>query len=250
MYIYYKKSLYYCITLVWIASPFHDTCSSHQQIALDTTLEWYSQFLEMACWRWASPFKSLQFKSFAVTVHRDWKVVCSYMFSEMVKQASPKLWWDERCWDETMVDGNALTFLVYPQSKIAELCNEEHVAYWTKSPSVAKWYRLADVTCLQVWAAGILFLPFLSSLKHEAWIHYKLLSPNICVRFRTGCGNNCRKIIRNLWLPVHEIRSIFCYSLAKSKKRTALKNILFTLGLHCNFVFSFWHFILCFLFFV
>lgn len=95
---------------------------------------------------------------------------------KLTEMASPKVCWDEKYWDETGLDGKALTFLVYPQSKVAELDNEEPVACWTVNPSVVKWHRRVDVTCLQALSSRN-FLPFLGSLKNENSIHCKLLVP-------------------------------------------------------------------------
>lgn len=78
---------------------------------------------------------------------------------ELAEMASPKVCWDKKCWHETGLDGKALTFLVYPQPKVAELGNEEPVAYWTVNPSVVKRHRRVDVTCLQALSSRNCFFP-------------------------------------------------------------------------------------------
>lgn len=173
------------------------------------------------------PLQEPPFQELCCYSSQSLKSICSYVFLEMVKWASPKLCWDERCWDETVVDGNALTFLVYPQTKTAELGNEEPAAYWTERLSVVRWYGRVYATCLQSVSGSnsVSSLPGLS----EKWKlnSLQVADLNVCMRFRASCGSKCRKIIRNLWLPVHEIRSISCCSFATSKKRTTLKIILF-----------------------
>jgi len=93
----------------------------------------------MACWRWGSPFSSSRFRRTLLLQFTELeKLFAATFFSETVKQASPKLPWDERCCDETAVGGKALSFLVYQQPKRAEFDKEQPLAYSTKSPSAGK----------------------------------------------------------------------------------------------------------------
>lgn len=173
----------------------------------------------MTHWRWGSPYKSLQFKRFVAPVHRA-QTENDKIDRNGISQGL--LGWKMLRWDRSFI-------LVYPQPKVAELGNEKPVAYWTVNPSVVKWHRRVDVTCLQALSSrnSVSSLPGIS----EKWKFNSLQAAcsNMCRRFRASCSNNSRKIIRNLWLYAHEIRSLFfffCYSFATNQK-TALKNTLF-----------------------